>query len=66
MDANQVVTYNLLSNNDILHVDIGLEFDSPIAGGLSVSTFLTMECWQDLLLWTSEMASGRWASISSV
>jgi len=36
VDANQVVTYNLLSNNDILHVDIGLEFDSPIAGFAAV------------------------------
>ena len=59
MDANQVVTYNLLSNNDILHVDIGLEFDSPIAGGLSVKSLP----YNGLLAGFAavDIGGGRWA-----
>jgi len=36
VDANQVVTYDLRSNDEILHLDIGLEFPSPIAGFAAV------------------------------
>ena len=32
VDANQVITYNLTSNDDNLLVDVGLDFPSPLAG----------------------------------
>jgi len=37
VDANQVITYNLTSNDDNLLVDVGLDFPSPLAGFTTVN-----------------------------
>ena len=34
VDANQITTYNLESTNNLLSVDLNLEFPSPVAGNL--------------------------------